>query len=87
MATRCFALHVGRPTWVDYFLYARLHPVVRAWSKEESWQHPAIFRFFDYMQNREEVTKLTPHDRGELQPVALSDVMSIPEVISLKISY
>ena len=28
MASRCFALRTGKPTWVDYFLYARIHPVV-----------------------------------------------------------
>src|SRR5271169_3285646 len=28
MASRCFALGTGQPTWVDYFLYARIHPVV-----------------------------------------------------------
>jgi|SRR5579862_4532849 len=80
MATRCFAVPIGRPTWVDYFLYARLHPVVRGWSKEETWQHPAIFRFFDYIQHRDEIENLSAHDRSDLQPVALSDIMSIPDV-------
>lgn len=28
MAPKCFALRTGQPTWVDYFLYARIHPVV-----------------------------------------------------------
>jgi len=28
MANRCFALRTGKPSWVDYFLYARIHPVV-----------------------------------------------------------
>jgi hypothetical protein len=80
MASRCFAVQIGRPTWVDYFLYARLYPVVQGWSKEETWQHPVIFRFFDYIQNRDELQKLSAHDRGEFQPISLSDVMSIPEV-------
>lgn len=28
MAGRCFALRTAKPTWVDFFLYARLVPVV-----------------------------------------------------------
>lgn len=85
MASRCFAVQIGRPTWVDFFLYARLHPVVKTWTKEETWQHPAIFRFFDYIQNRDEVQKLSAHDRGDLQHVALSDIMSIPDVSDISI--
>ena len=85
MASRCFAVQIGRPTWVDFFLYGRLHPVVKAWTNEETWQHPAIIRFVEYIQNRDEIHKLSAHDRTDLQPVALSDVMSIPDVANISI--
>jgi hypothetical protein len=33
------------------------------------------------MQHDEKVMKLTAHDRGEFQPIALSDVDDIPQVV------
>src|SRR5438874_2148310 len=80
MASRCFALRTGKPTWVDYFLYARIHPIVNGWSKEETFQYPAIFRLVDYIQHTEKIVNLTAHERGDLQPINLSNVNEIPKV-------
>ena len=38
----------------------------------------------DYIQHTEEIGKLTAHELGDLQPIALSDVSEIPKVLFLR---
>ena len=80
MASRFLALRTPTPTWLDFFLFARIHPIVKSWSKEETWQFPALFRFVDYIQHQDVIVNLSSHERGQLQPIALSDVSEIPKV-------
>jgi hypothetical protein len=63
--------------YVIYFNYADQ----KRWTKEESWQHSAIFRTLNYIQHLPQVTKLSAHERGEFQFIELSDnIAEIPEV-------
>ena len=86
MASRFLALRTPTPTWLDFVLYARIHPIVKSWSKEETWQFPAIFRFVEYVQHQDVIVKLSSHERGLFQPIALSDVNEIPKVLALVVS-
>lgn len=52
----------------------------KSWSKEETWQHPAIFKFVDYIQHRDEITSLTPRERETIEHIALSPISEIPMV-------